>query len=236
MAKQRQIFGVGGNFFVNAWQEPLLQRHLLTLTDATLPRICLLAGANGDNPADIEIFYRQINEHDCRPFHLSLSRPVTRDFEDFFLGMDIIYVFGGATKNLIAVWRDWGVDKALRVAWEQGVVLSGTSAGSICWFDSCITDSFPPIMLPLRGIGLLRGSASTHYDARPDRPSTFRKLIADGVIDSPGIATDDDTAIHYIGDELHEVITARRGATAYRVLRTPRGYSEVPLPARFIGQ
>ncbi len=235
MSKQRQIFAVGGNFFVQAWQQPLLQRHLLGLSTNVSPRICLLAGANGDNPADIELFYRQINQHACRPYHLSLARPITLDFEDYFLGMDIIYVFGGATKNLLAGWREWGLDTALRTAWDQGVILSGTSAGAICWFESCITDSFPPVMLPLRCTGMLKGSACTHYDARPDRPPSFRKFIADGSIDSPGIATDDDTALHYIGDALHEVVTVRHGATAYRVTRTADGYTEEALPARYIG-
>lgn len=230
-----QIFGVGGKFFVEPWQPPLLQRHLLTLAKAATPRICLLAGANGDNPADIELFYRQMNLHDCRPCHLSMTNPVTRDFADYLLGMDIIYVFGGATKNLLAIWREWGVDAALRQAWEAGVVLSGTSAGSICWFESCITDSFPPMMLPLQCLGFIKGSASTHYDARPDRPTTFRRLIADGTIASPGIATDDHTALHYIGDTLHEIVSARRGAAAYRVVRTEDGYAEEPLDVRYIG-
>jgi hypothetical protein len=91
-------------------------------------------------------------------------------------------------------------------------------------------------MLPLKCLGFLKGSACTHYDARPDRPPTFRQLIATGVIESPGLATDDDTAVHYLGDSLHEVVTARRGATAYRLTRSQDGYTEDALEARYIGQ
>lgn len=226
---------MGGNFFTQPWQEPILQRYLLGLSEHQMPRICLLATANGDNPADIELFYRHMGQHECRPCHLSLITPVTLDFEDYLCNMNIIYVFGGATKNLIALWREWGIDVALRSAWEAGVILSGTSAGSICWFESCITDSFPPKLLPLRCIGLLKGSACTHYDARPDRPTVFRDLIAKGTICGPGIATDEDTAIHYLGETLHEVVTVRRGATAYKLERTADGYLEEALPARYIG-
>lgn len=231
---QRQILGIGGNFYVKPWQPPTLQRHLLQLAGVASPRICLLATATGDNPADIEMFYRHLGQHDCRLSHLNLFNPGTDDFERLFLSQNIIYVGGGATRNLIAIWREWGIDKALRTAWESGVVLAGTSAGSICWFESCITDSLPQKLLPLKCLGFLKGSGCTHYDARPDRPTTFRKLIAEGTIEGPGLATDDDTALHYIDDRLHEVVTARRGATAHRIVKTAMGCAEEALPARYL--
>jgi dipeptidase E len=232
--RTRQIFGIGGDFYVEPWEKPTMMHHLLELSGVAAPRICLLATATGDNPSDIELFYRSFGQMNCRPTHLSLMAPVTMDFADYFCRMDIIYVGGGATKNLMAIWKAWGIDTALRQAWDNGVVLSGTSAGSICWFESCITDSYPPAMLPLRCTGFLKGSACTHYDKRPDRPVTFRKLIANGTIDSPGIATDNDVAIHYINDGLHEVVTARDGAAAYLVSRTADGFVETRIPPRLI--
>lgn len=229
--KQRQIFAIGGRFNVDTWQPPLLQLHLLSLAAAASPRICLLAGAVGDNPGAIEQFYREVGVHDCRPAHLNIYKPVTRDFVDYFASMDIIYVNGGSTRNLITVWRDWGIDGALRVAWEQGVVMSGTSAGMNCWFEACITDSYPPEMLPLGCIGLLAGSACAHYTARPDRAPTFRGLIADGGLPGPGFAADDDVALHFIGSELHEAVSARAEGGAWRL----DGAAERQLPVRFIG-
>ena len=226
--KQRQIFAIGGRFNVDTWEPPLLQRHLLSLSAAPYPRICLLAGAVGDNPNAIEQFYREIGIHDCRPTHLNIYKPITRDFADYFAGMDIIYVNGGSTRNLITVWRDWGIDAALRSAWEEGVVMSGTSAGMNCWFEACITDSYPPEMLALPCIGLLRGSACAHYTKRPDRAPTFRKLIAEATIPGPGYAADDDVALHFIGDALHEAVSARAEAGAWRL----EGGSEQPLPIR----
>ncbi len=226
--KQRQIFAIGGRFYVDTWQPPLLQRHLLSLTPAANPKICLLAGAVGDNPAAIEQFYREVDVHDCRPTHLNIYKPVTRDFVDFFASMDIVYVNGGSTRNLITVWRDWGIDAALRTAWEQGVVMSGTSAGMNCWFDACITDSYPPEMLPMDCIGLLAGSACAHYSARPDRAPTFRRMIADAVIPGPGYAADDDVALHFIDTDLHETVSARPDGGAWRL----DGAREQPLPVR----
>lgn len=232
--RPRQIFGMGGGFYPEPWNPPILQKHLMTLSQKAEPRICLLATATGDNPADIEMFYRHMSQLRCRPTHLSLMAPSTMDFAQFFKELDIVYVGGGATKNLMAMWRDWGVDHALRSAWEEGVILSGTSAGSICWFESCITDSFPPKMLPLKCTGFLKGSASTHYSSRPDRAGAFRELIATGVIEGPGIATDDGVGLHYIGDKLHEVVSIDEKAMAYIVTRTPEGYDETPLKARLI--
>ena len=107
--KQRQIFAIGGRFYVDTWEPPLLQRHLLSLSPAESPRVCLLAGAVGDNPSAIEQFYREIGIHGCRPTHLNIYKPVTRDFADYFAAMDIIYVNGGSTRNLVTVWRDWFV-------------------------------------------------------------------------------------------------------------------------------
>ena len=229
--KPRQIFANGGRFYVDTWQPPLLQQHLLSLAAAKSPKICLLAGAVGDNPAAIEQFYRELGQHDCRLAHLNIYKPVTRDFADYFAGMDIIYVNGGSTRNLITVWRDWGIDAALRTAWELGVVMSGTSAGMNCWFDACITDAYPPEMLPLDCIGLLRGSACAHYSTRPDRAPTFRRLLADGTLPGPGYAADDDVALHFIGDTLHEAVSARREGGVWRL----EGDVEIPLPVRFIG-
>jgi|TARA_B110000263_G_scaffold236741_1_gene236374 peptidase E len=147
---------------------------------------------------------------------------------------DIIYVGGGSTKNLMALWNEWGFGEIMREAWEAGIILSGTSAGSICWFDDCITDSIPGGLTALKCTGLLKGSNSTHYSGHPERPSTYRRLIASGEV-SDGIATDDNCAIHYIGDELHEIVTQDPACRAYRVERDGDGYKETPLDARYLG-
>lgn len=235
MSELRQIFGIGGRFFVEPWEEPLLQRHLLTLAGKEEPRVCFIGTAGGDNPNDVELFYRQMSRHRCRLTHLSLFAPHTAHFSDWFLEHDIVYVGGGATRNLMTLWQDWGLIEALRTAWNAGVVLSGTSAGSICWFEGCITDSLPEKLLPLRCTGFLRGSGCTHYDARPDRPREFHRYLLDGSIPAPGIATGDHVAIHYIGTELASVVTAVAGRHAHRLEVRDASIVESALPARWLG-
>lgn len=233
--RAQQIFGVGGCFFVEPWEPPLLQQQMLSLAGVDEPRVCYVGTAGGDNPSDIEQFYRQMQRHRCRLSHLKLFEPHTDRFAEFFLQHDIVYVGGGATRNLMTLWRDWGLIEALREAWEAGVVMAGTSAGSICWFEGCITDSLPQRLLPLACTGFLSGAGCTHYDARPDRPAQFRRYLLEGAIPAPGIATDNHTAIHYRGTQLLEVVTAVRGKQAYRLDVRAGAIHETALPARYLG-
>jgi dipeptidase E len=235
--KQRepQIFGIGGRFTVETWQPPLLQQHLLSLAGCDEPKVCFVGTAGGDNPAEVELFYRQMQRHRCRLSHLRLFDPHTDKFTDWFLQHDIVYVGGGATRNLMVLWREWGLVDSLREAWKAGVVMAGTSAGLICWFEGCITDSLPERLLPLRCTGFLRGSACSHYDERPDRPAEFRKYLLDGSIPAPGIALENHTAAHYCGNELAEVVTAVPGKRGWRLSVTRGLIEEVPIPARYLG-
>ena len=141
---------------------------------------------------------------------------------------DVIFVTGGNTANAIAIWRTHGFDEILREAWEQGVLLAGWSAGMICWFEHGVTDSFGPDLAPLECLGLLPGSACPHYDGEERRRPVYRRLVENGL--PAGVAADDDVALHYLGNELREVVTTREGAGAYRVSAD----GEEALPARLL--
>ncbi len=137
---------------------------------------------------------------------------------------------GGNTANMLAVWRVHGFDRILREAWEAGVVLAGWSAGLICWYEACITDSFGPQLAGLKdGLGFLPGSACPHYDTEVERRPVYTELVANGF--PAGIALDDAAGAHYSGTELVEVVTSRPDARGYGV--GPDG--EVPLPTRVVG-
>jgi dipeptidase E len=135
---------------------------------------------------------------------------------DLVLAHDIVLVTGGNTANALAVWRVHGFDEILRKAWEQGVVLAGWSAGMICWFEHGVTDSFGPELSPLECLGFLPGSACPHYDGEEQRRPTYTRLVAERRL-PPGVAADDDVALHYVGTELREAVTSREGAAAYRI-------------------
>ncbi len=132
------------------------------------------------------------------------------------LDMDVIYVSGGNTKSMLALWKEWGLDVILRKAWEQGVILAGLSAGSICWFEEGLTDSYGDKLMPLKCLGLLQGSNSPHYDGDAKRRPVYQKFILDGKIQD-GYAADDGVALHFVGTKLIKAVSSRPCSKAYYV-------------------
>jgi dipeptidase E len=171
----------------------------------------------------------------CVTEHFDIFRPPTLDFADYLEGMDIVFVDGGSPRNLIALWKAWGFDGALAQAWKSGVVMSGSSAGALCWFESGLSDSYPKVLSAVHCLGLLPGSADVHHHSRPDRATRFRRLIADGSLKSPGLALDEAVAVLYRGEKRIELVSAKKDAGAWLVTRTPSGYDEVSLPVRYLG-
>jgi peptidase E len=164
----------------------------------------------------VAAFYRACRSLDCEPTDLPLFSRTGEDVRSQLLAQDVIWVGGGNTANLLAVWRAHGVDGVMREAWEAGVVLAGSSAGMICWFEASITDSFGPQLAPLHdGLGFLPGSACPHYDGEDRRRPVYRAAVASGF--PAGYAADDQVALRFDGTELTECVTARNGASAWRV-------------------
>jgi peptidase E len=130
---------------------------------------------------------------------------------------------------MLAVWRVHGFDTILREAWEAGIVLTGWSAGMICWFEAGVTDSFGPQLEGMRdGLGFLAGSACPHYDGEERRRPVYTRLVREGF--PAGLAADDGVGLRFEGTELAEAVSVRPGATGYRV--GPDG--EHALEARFV--
>src|SRR5579862_2769825 len=151
------------------------------------------------------------------------------DLRELALAHDVILVGGGNTANMLAVWRVHGFDRVLREAWETGVVLAGSSAGMICWFEAGVTDSFGPELAGMRdGLGFLPGSACPHYDGEERRRPVYTRLVREGF--PPGIALDDRVAAVYTGAELDEVVSTSVAGRGYRV--GPDG--EEPLDTRVL--
>jgi dipeptidase E len=195
------------------------------------PRICFIGTASGDAPGYIGRFHAAFDRR-ADTSHLGLFDRTVVDIEAFLVDQDAIYVGGGNTASMMAVWRTHGVDAALRSAHERGVVLTGTSAGSICWFDSGTTDSFGPPLQAVHGaLGLIPGSHSPHYDGETERRPTYHRLVAAGQLPS-GHAADDGAALVFDGPTLVEAVAELDGAGAYRVALTERGATEEPLATR----
>ncbi|HVA91479.1 MAG TPA: peptidase E [Chloroflexota bacterium] len=207
---------MGGGGFSMEPENPLLDRFVLSLSPSSRPRVCFLQP--GESPSYFDRFYAAFGRLPCEAAHLSLFSPEVADIRSFLLGQEIVYVGGGNTKSMLALWREWGLDHILREAWLNGVILAGLSAGAICWFSQGVTDSIPGALTPLACLGLLSGSACPHYDSEAGRQPTFRRLVASGEI-ADGYAADDGVALHFIGEHLHRVVSSRPNARAYRVVR-----------------
>ncbi|PLS17114.1 peptidase E [Bacillus sp. M6-12] len=211
----KQIFAMGGGGFSMEPENLALDKYLLAQSEAKVPKVCFIPTASGDSEGYIKRFYAAFETLDCTPSHLSLFKPPTQNLEDFVLDRDIIYAGGGNTKNLLVLWREWGLDKVMKKAWENGVILAGISAGSICWFEEGVTDSFGPLR-GLSALGFLKGSNCPHYDGESERRPSYHSLIKSGLLQE-GFAADDGAALHFVGDELSIVVTSRPNARAYYV-------------------
>ena len=234
-ADERRVLAIGGGGFTLDSEGGLLPAFLLSLARSKRPRVCLIPTAGGDNVESITRFYRAFSEFECTPSDLTLFDRSVVDLEAFVLNQDVIYVGGGNTANLLAVWRVHGLDRILAQAWAQGTVLSGISAGMNCWFEESVTDSFGKSLAPLPdGLGLLPGSACPHYDGEELRRPAYLQLVESGQL-SAGWAADDGAALVFSGTELTEVVSSRRGAAAYRVEQSGGGVSEERLDARYLG-
>jgi dipeptidase E len=208
-----QIVALGG--LGEDGEAGVLIRFVLGLTGKERPRVCLIPTASAERPELIVTFYEELSGFaECS--HLSFFPWPPEGLRELVLSQDALFVTGGNTANMLAIWRAHGFDQIVREAWEQGIVLAGSSAGMICWFEAGVTDAFGPQLDGMRdGLRFLPGSACPHYDGEERRRPVYQELVAGGF--PPGIAADDAVALHYVGTELHEVVAARPDARAYRV-------------------
>jgi peptidase E len=186
------------------------------------PRVCFLGTASGDNPALIRDYYDMAHEAGFAASHLQLfTMPNHDDVRGHLLAQDVIWVFGGSVAGLLAMWRLHGIDEVMREAWEAGVVLTGVSAGSLCWHVGGTTDSFGPDLRPIdNGLALVPWSNGVHYDSEEQRRPLYHRLVADGSLPD-GYATDDGAGVLYRGTELVGAYAENGRAGAYLVERGP---------------
>jgi dipeptidase E len=231
----RRIVAMGGGGFSGGrhGDDPALDRYVLDVAERSYPRICLLPTASGDPEEQIQRFYRAFHDLPCEPTHLSLFRLGTKpvDLRALLLGQDVIYVGGGSLLNLLAIWRAHGLDAILREAWERGVVLSGISAGSMCWFAAGVTTGYG-VPRAVEGLGFLPASNSVHFGSEPERRACFLDAVRSELA-PPGYAVDDGVALLFHGTDLAEAASARPGAGASWVDADGTGSAvEAPLPVR----
>ncbi len=234
----RHIVAIGGGGFLMERGASVLDKFFVRSTGARRPRVCFVSTGAGDPEEMLAKYYKAFSKLNCRPSHLAFFRKPRlgaiplHQIERRLLAQDAIYVGGGNTRSMLAVWREWGLDRILKKAWNSSVLLGGMSAGAICWFEYGATDSVlgPGRSSALSCLGFLPGSCSPHFDGEPHRRSDFRRLISSGDL-PPGIGIDDGVAVLYRNRTVAEVVSSRTGATAYRVARASETVVVAPLLA-----
>ena len=218
-----RILAIGGGGFLMEEAPSPVDRYIVRLTGRERPKVCFISTPSGDSIESIEKFYATFGSLGCEPAHLAFFRKPFRaslplaNFAEPLLSQDAIFVGGGNTKSALAVWREWGLDRALAEAWRRGILLSGMSAGAMCWFEQGLTDSYWGAGLkPLQCLGLLAGGCGVHYSGEPSRRVRLHEEVAAGV-SGPRIAIDDGAATLYSHTNVQEVVSWHPGATAYRV-------------------
>lgn len=222
MVKQ-QIIAHGGGSFTSL----IMEKYILAQTDNPKPRICLLPQASSESQEYVVRFYETFCALGAKPSWVSLFGRVDGGWKEKLLNQDIIYVGGGNTKSMLALWREWGVDDVLKEAYSKGIVLAGVSAGAICWFEHGITDSVWPIGT-VKALGFLPGTLCPHFDSEPERQEVFRNLVKTQHL-PPGIALADHTALHYINGTLHRALSAQSDKKIIDIARDQERALEIEL-------
>lgn len=195
----KHIVAIGGGGFGRSLGSLEIEKYIISLVDKKRPKICFIPTASGDNATYKLNFYRAFSKLDCITSHIDFfSR--TENLENKILNQDIIFVGGGNTKSMLAVWKDWNMHQILQNAYENGIVMSGVSAGAICWFDKGITDSFADKLKIIECMGIVQGTACPHFDEEKEREPFVTEVIQKRIIKSC-ICIEGNCALHIKNDD-----------------------------------
>ena len=216
MSIEKNIVAIGGGGFGRITKEKKIERYILSLANKDRPNICFIPTATGDNDAYKVNYYDVFTKFNCNPTHIDFFKR-TINLSSHIPEQDIIFVGGGNTKSMLAIWKDWGLDVLLRDAYENGTVMSGVSAGAICWFDKGITDSWAHDLAVLDCLGFVNGVCCPHYDEEPERRPFVSKMLKETVI-SNCLSIEGNCALHLKNDNPFAAINFGKNQNAYDVI------------------
>ena len=226
----KTIFVTGGSFGRQYIQ------YLASLTNKPNPRICFVPTASADNAQSIANWYANCEDLPVKPYVLRTfinSNPNQKSFEEIIMSMDAIVVGGGNTLNMIAIWKAQGIDTVLRKAYDKGIIMSGGSAGSLCWFTGGSTDSRPKQLTLVECLGFLNYSHSPHYHAEPGRRPLYHNSILSGSLKA-GYACDDRAGLVFINGSMKRSVSLDSTSNNYFVSLVDGKIKEELLPAEIL--
>lgn len=232
MTVVRKIFGLSdsASFFASETDTPHLARKLVALSGKKTPVICYIGAAKGDNPDRIAEFQRLVERIGAKARILSLYNPPSSNAEGYFQGVDVIFVDGGSTRNLLALFREWDVVDFFREAYRSGTLLAGASAGLNLLFKWCITDSVKTELEPLPGLGMIDGSICVHHDSQPERQPVFQTFLQGQQAAFPAYALEDGSALYFENERFVECYAMQPKAGITKFGRTQGDLTYAPLP------
>ncbi|MBK17037.1 MAG: peptidase E [Prochlorococcus sp. SP3034] len=214
---KRNIIAIGGGGFGRSLGNLEIERYIVSLAPMKRPRICFIPTASGDNDLYKLNYYRAFSQLNCNTSHLDFFAR-TEDLEKKILDQDIIYVGGGNTKTMLAVWRDWGLDTILKKAYKKGIVMSGVSAGAICWFNRGITDSYSKNLRIIDCLGFVEGIACPHFDEESEREPFVNSMIEKQIIESC-ICIEGNCAIHIANEKNIKAVNFGTDKKSYKLYK-----------------
>ena len=212
---KKHIIAIGGGGFSRQISSCLIEKYILSLSNKKCPRICFLPTATGDSDTYIVRFYSLFSSLNCIPSHIDLFKR-TIDISDHIMKQDVVFVGGGNTKSMLAVWRDWGLNNILKHAYNNGVVMSGVSAGAICWFTNGITDSWDNQLNILPCLDFIQGTCCPHYDEEPERIPYVKKVLEDKKVANI-FSIEGGSAMHFIDGKPFKSVSFKNKRKSYNV-------------------
>ena len=226
MSKPRQIISIGGGGFGRNPGQGIIEQYILDQTKKRKPKICFIPTATGDLEAYKLNYYATFANLNCQPTHLDFFKR-TPDLEKLISSQDAIFVGGGNTKSMLAVWRDWGLDRILKKAYEKGTVMSGVSAGAICWFERGITDSWAKDLKIMDCLDFVSGVCCPHYDEEPQRRPTVHRMLKRNSFEAC-FAIDGGCALHLIDEKPYKAVVFNKRKNSYEVTKKNTKINEKP--------
>lgn len=205
---EKHIVALGGGGWMMGEERSELDRYVLDITGKQDPKVCYVPTATGDADEAIQRFYN--SSLSCNLSHFPLFKP-DLDWRTKLQEQDVIYVGGGNTRSMLAIWKEWGIDKILRECYESGVVLCGMSAGAICWFDYGITDSNPEEYTVIDALGFVCGLASAHFTGSDEKADLFSRFSRENS-SIPCYGISDYAALHFVDGKHYRTIKSQTGA------------------------
>ena len=211
----KQVIAIGGGGFGRNPGSGIIEKYILDQSEKNNPNICFIPTATGDDESYKVSYYSTFSKLDCKPTHLDFFKR-TPNLEKLILSQDVIFVGGGNTKSMLSVWREWGLHDILRTAYDNGTIMSGVSAGAICWFEKGITDSWADQLHIIDCLGFTKGNCCPHYDEESERrPSLIQFLKKKELSDC--YAIEGGCALHIKNDDVYSAVSFQGNKKSYLV-------------------